>query len=457
MAIAKNKNKNGPLFIWMNGEKVGVWDHKRSTFQYDVSWITNPYCRALSLSLPIVPGNVPFKGDAVHNYFDNLLPDADGIRRRLAIKFQAAGADAANLLAAVGRDCVGAIQILPVDHSPDPQANIEGIPLDDEQVAEILRNTTSAGGPNIGGAQDPNDGLRLSIAGAQEKNALLLFDNQWYIPVGTTPTTHILKLPLGLVGNMKADMSTSVENEWLCSRIMRGFGIPVANCLPMTFGAGKGAMKALVVERFDRVHVEDAGTIIRLPQEDMCQALGYNSLAKYEADGGPNALDIMNLLRSGRSPGQDSYHFFKTLVIFWLLAATDGHAKNFSIQLHKGGEYSLAPLYDVLSAHPVVGRRGDQIPKQKLKLAMAVVSASKHYLIYKIVARHWISFGIKLGFTAEVAASIVAEVYHQTPGAIESARAAILDDLNGVFPDKVAESIFTGMMELRERLTVIAE
>lgn len=454
MANAKNNHKNGPLFIWMNGEKVGIWDHKRNTFQYDASWINNPYCRALSLSLPITPGNLVFKGDVVHNYFDNLLPDADGIRRRLAIKFQAAGSDAANLLAAVGRDCVGAIQILTGDDIPNPQADIVGIPLDDEQVAEVLRNTTSAGGPNIGGAQQPNDGLRLSIAGAQEKNALLLFENQWYIPVGTTPTTHILKLPLGLVGNMKADMSTSVENEWLCSRIMRGFGIPVANCLPVTFGKGKGAMKALVVERFDRIYSQEAGTIIRLPQEDMCQALGYNSLAKYEADGGPNAIAIMNLLRNGKSASQDSYHFFKTLIIFWLLAATDGHAKNFSIQLHKGGEYSLAPLYDVLSAHPVVGRRGDQIPKQKLKLAMAVVSNSKHYLIYKIVVRHWISFGVKLGFTPEVSANILAEVYDQTPGAIESARAAILDDLQGVFPENVAESIFAGMMELREKLAV---
>lgn len=438
----------------MNGEAVGYWSTKDDTFQYHPDWFANPYSRALSLSLPLTPGNAPFKGAVVFNYFDNLLPDAESIRRRIAIKFGVKGINAGALLAAVGRDCVGAIQILPGD-APQPEMDgISGVPLTDEEVAQILRDTTSSSVLNLNHNQD-NDGLRLSIAGAQEKNALLYFNGVWHIPTGTTPTTHILKLPLGLVGNMRADMSDSVENEWLCSRIVSGFGIPVAACRPMVFGSGAQAVKALSVERFDRFYSEEAGLLLRLPQEDMCQALGFNSLAKYEADNGPSAKNIMDLLRSGMNPVEDCHHFFKALIVFWLMAATDGHAKNFSIQLHQGGDYSLAPLYDVLSAHPIVGRKSNQIAKQKLKLAMAVVSNSRHYLIYNIVGRHWVAFGEHLGFSKAETVDLINQVYQATPVAIERAKADIETDLGGVFPTKLAQSVFDGMLGLRERLADI--
>ncbi len=455
MAMHPRRMTASTLSVWMNGEAVGYWSPKKELFQYHPDWSTNPHARALSLSMPLTPGNAAHKGEVVSNYFDNLLPDSDAIRRRLATKFQTRNTSAGALLEAVGRDCVGAIQLLPHDAAPPAFDGIQGVPLTTEDVADILRNTTTSTALNLQSVPS-KDGLRLSIAGAQEKNALLYIDDRWFLPVGTTPTTHILKLPLGLVGNMKADMSTSVENEWLCSRIVHAFGIPIAFCKPAIFGTGQGAIKALVVERFDRAIDDEAGILLRLPQEDMCQALGVNSLAKYEMDGGPTAKNIIDLLRNGMSSEQDCLNFFKSLLVFWLLAATDGHAKNFSIKLHKGGSYSLAPLYDVLSAHPLVGKGQNHIPKQKLKLAMAVVSNSKHYLVDKIVARHWVAFGQYLGFPEHQVKTLIHQVYCEVPAVIEQAKNDISSQLNGNFPNGLAQAIFNGMLALRERLAIDA-
>jgi serine/threonine-protein kinase HipA len=132
------------------------------------------------------------------------------------------------------------------------------------------------------GQHDNDEDLRLSIAGAQEKTALLRHEGLWLLPHGSTPTTHIFKLPLGLVGHMQADMRTSVENEWLCSKIMKAYEIPIAQCEIEHFED----QKALVVERFDRTPSSDGSWIIRRPQEDMCQATGTSPLHKYQSDGG---------------------------------------------------------------------------------------------------------------------------------------------------------------------------
>ncbi|WP_445425666.1 MULTISPECIES: type II toxin-antitoxin system HipA family toxin [unclassified Alishewanella] len=441
--------KSKSLAILMNGERVGVWKPESDTFQYFSEWYDSPYSRNLSLSLPMAPGNPPHKGSPVKNYFDNLLPDAEAIRRRLATKYKAESASAADLLSAVGRDCVGAIQIIPENEIATLNYGFEGVELSESDIAEVLRNTVSATPINLGSGIN-DDGLRLSIAGAQEKNALLFNDGHWYLPVGTTPTTHILKLPLGLVGNMKADMSTSVENEWICARIAHHYGLPVANCTPMIFTDKKGSEKALVVERFDRVFSEEAGLIIRIPQEDMCQALGVNSLFKYEADGGPSALDVMKILKHS-SNKEDGLIFFKTLVVFWVLAATDGHAKNFSIQLLPGNKYAMTPLYDILSAHPVIGRKANCIPKQKAKLAMAVVSKNRHANIFNIIARQWINFGEYLGMPTHNVLAVLTEVLELTPQVIET----VSKELPDGFPVNVSEPIFNGMRTLSAKLSLL--
>lgn len=170
----------------------------------------------------------------------------------MAQRHRTGSTNAFDLLVALGRDCVGAIQLLPPDEQPTDLYNISGTPLSEPQIALLLRNATSAAPL---GQCDSGADLRLSIAGAQEKTALLRHDEQWIYPTGSTPTTHIFKLPLGLVGNMQADMRTSIENEWLCSKIVAAYGLPAANCEIATFEN----QKALVVERRELDRAPSAG------------------------------------------------------------------------------------------------------------------------------------------------------------------------------------------------------
>ena len=435
--------KTTRLNIWMNGIPVGYWETTRQgeRLAYFNEWLTDEQSRPLSLSLPFLPGNSPYQGQVVTDYFDNLLPDNDVIRRRLAQRHQAGGTDAFQLLAKLGRDCVGAIQFLPEDESPSDIYEIKGEELNTAGVAQRLRNTTSA---EALGQHDRDQDLRLSIAGAQEKTALLHHEGQWCLPHGSTPTTHIFKLPLGLVGQMRADMRTSVENEWLCSKIMEAYGIPIARCEIEHFED----QKALVVERFDRVPSSDGSWIIRLPQEDLCQATGKSPLRKYQSDGGPGIAQIMDLLLGSDHAEGDRKNFFKTQIIFWVLAATDGHAKNFSIALLPGGHYRATPIYDVLSAHPVIGNGKNQISPHKAKLAMAVRGSTNYYLLDKIQRRHWISQARQVGFGALAAERLIEEVTEFT----ESVIGTVYELLPSDIPIDMAEAVFSGMRRQSAKL-----
>lgn len=435
--------KTQRLNIWMNGIPVGYWETTRQgeRLAYFDEWLTDEQSRPLSLSLPFLPGNTPYQGYVVTDYFDNLLPDNDAIRRRLAQRHQAGGTDAFQLLAKLGRDCVGAIQLLPEDEAPSDVYEINGEALNTAGVAQRLRNTTSA---QALGQHDHDEDLRLSIAGAQEKTALLRHEGQWLLPHGSTPTTHIFKLPLGMVGHMQADMRTSVENEWLCSKIMAAYEIPIARCEIEHFED----QKALVVERFDRTPSSDGSWIIRLPQEDMCQATGTSPLHKYQSDGGPGIARIMELLLGSDDAGQDRNNFFKTQIIFWVLAATDGHCKNFSIAHLPGGGYRATPIYDVLSAHPVIGTGKNQISSHQAKLSMAVRGSTNHYLIEKIQRRHWIAQAQQVGLGATAAERLIEEVVETTESVIGEAGNSLPDD----FPMDVAEAVFNGMRRQSARL-----
>src|SRR5207244_7954816 len=137
----------------------------------------------------------------------------------------------------------------------------------------------------------------------------------------------------------------------LCARIVRAYGVPVADCSMETFRQ----QKTLVVERFDRALAKSGGWYMRLPQEDFCQATATPSALKYESDGGPGIEKIMDLLFGSEQTAEDRRDFMRAQLVFWLLAAIDGHAKNFSIFLRAGGAYRLTPRYDILSAYPMLG------------------------------------------------------------------------------------------------------
>lgn len=435
--------KTQRLNLWMNGIPVGYWETTRQgeRLVYFDAWLADEQSRPLSLSLPFLPGNTPYQGQVVTDYFDNLLPDNDAIRRRLAQRYRADGTDAFQLLAKAGRDCVGAIQLLPDDEAPADLHSIRGETLTLAGIAQRLRDVTS---PAAFGQQDHDGDLRLSIAGTQEKTALLHHAGQWLLPRGSTPTTHIFKLPLGLVGHMQADMHTSVENEWLCAKIVAAYGLPIARCEIGQFED----QKALVVERFDRRLASDGRWIIRLPQEDMCQATGTSPLRKYQSDGGPGIAQIMALLLGSDAAEQDRINFFKTQLVFWVLAATDGHGKNFSVAHHPSGRYRATPIYDVLSAHPVIGRGKNQISPHKAKLAMAVRGSTPYYLIEKIQRRHWIAQAQQVGLGATAAEQLMAEVVETTATAIDQARKQLPDD----FPLDMADAIFDGVRRQSAKL-----
>ncbi len=437
------RRKISALSIWMNGELVGLWriQFGIDELQYANEWLDNPRSRPLSLSLPFTPGNQPIKGDKVSFYFDNLLPDSRDIRERLARRFNTPTTQTFDLLVELGRDCVGAIQLLPEGEQPESTKQIQYKPLSENQVAKLLNKAVDN---SVLGHLDDDAHLRISLAGAQEKTALLWHNNQWCEPLGETPTTHIFKFPMGLVGNMQADMGASVENEWLCSKIVAEFDIPIAHCDIGTF-AGK---KALIVERFDRKISSDGSWIIRLPQEDFCQAMGVSSLLKYQNDGGLSIEDCMKLLASSEGAALDKITFFKAQVVFYLLAASDGHAKNFSITHLPENKYKLTPLYDVLSMHPLIGNKENQIAKQKVKMAMAIHGSQNYYHLQKIQYRHFIQQGKEVGVTETEVVALIDSVVKPLEHIIEKVRANLPED----FPSELAETIFSGMQGLARKL-----
>jgi serine/threonine-protein kinase HipA len=431
------------LHVWMNGLEVGQWESGggEPSFFYNDAWLRSPEGRPLSLSLPFRSDNAPYKGAVVYDFFDNLLPDSDAIRRRLAQHHQAASAEPFDLLTVLGRDCVGAIQLLAPGEMPQGLKRIEGDPLSTADVARILR--TAVSGTPLG-HDDRTADLRLSIAGAQEKTALLRYGNAWLRPRGSTPTTHILKLPLGLVGAMQADMHASVENEWLCSKLAAAYGLPIAHCDVGHFED----QKALIVERFDRRFARGGG-LVRLPQEDLCQALGISALRKYQADGGPGITAIMQTLRASQRAAADMRNFYKAQILFWMLAATDGHAKNFSIAILAGGGYHATPLYDILSAHPIIGKQRGHLPPQRVALAMGVRGSSGlHYRIAEIRRRHWHIHAIEAGLDAHIVDDIIGGLIESTDPAIDAVQAM----LPATFPMHVADRIFNGLRAQRDIL-----
>ena len=231
---------------------------------------------------------------------------------------------------------------------------------------------------------DGEDDFRISLAGVQEKTALLFHKGQWLRPFGATPTTHILKLPVGIIQNASGsiDLSGSCDNEWTCLELIRNMGIPTANAAVATFED----QRVLVVERFDRRWTADDKWLLRLPQEDFCQAMNLPSSKKYQADNGPTMLDCMRLLQGASDNFTDRLNFLKTQIMFLLLSAPDGHAKNFSVFLQAGDNFALTPVYDVISIYPIDNKQ----LHHRAKLAMGWIGTSKgyRYKLQEVQLRH---------------------------------------------------------------------
>lgn len=185
---------------------------------------------------------------------------------------------------------------------------------------------------------------------------------------------------------------------------------------------------------------------MRLPQEDMCQALGVSPNLKYEADGGPGIEPIMRLLLESKQAEQDRDDFFRAQVLFWLLAAIDGHAKNFSVFLQPQGRFQLTPLYDILSAHPLVAKK--QLQKQKLKMAMALRGKNTHTAWHMAQRRHFLSTAKAVQYSQKRAEAILDEMI----GQVEVVISQVIRDLPAGFPEAISEPIFSGMRSMAKQL-----
>lgn len=420
--------KHASLEVFLNTRHVGRLTRQSNgavDFIYAADWLAWAHTMPISLSLPLREDR--YIGAPVVAVIDNLLPDTDKIRRRIAEKRGAAGTDAFNLLSAIGRDCVGALQFLPEGEEPDPADRLRGDALEEKDVSDIIADLAST---PLGLGEDAD--FRISVAGAQEKTALLRRDGRWIRPHGTTPTTHILKPQIGMLP-LGVDLSNSVENEHLCLRLMAAFGLDAAK----TEIADFGVRRVLVIERFDRRHAKD-GRLLRLPQEDCCQALGIPPTLKYQNDGGPGIIKVLDLLKASDTPEEDRRAFLKTQMLFWLMAATDGHAKNFSVFLLPGGRFRMTPLYDVISVQPSID--AGQLQRQRVKLAMSV-GTKRHYLLDEIVQRHFEQTAAQSGLSIDIVAQLLAEIAES----FEEAWGKVLRELPGSFPEELITSIRNGM------------
>ncbi|WP_321389325.1 type II toxin-antitoxin system HipA family toxin [Emcibacter sp.] len=434
------RRQYAPLRVYLNNKLVGYLNKEPGgaiSFRYDETWLNWKPVFPVSLSLPLRED--AYRGEPVAAVFENLLPDSDALRRRVAEKVGARGTDAYSLLSSIGHDCVGALQFIADDIELDlDSTKIEGETVNDAKIEKILCNLAQA---PLG--LDRDDEFRISVAGAQEKTALLHHKGRWLKPHGTTPTTHLFKTQIGQLPN-GIDLSNSVENEFYCLKLFEAFDLPVNKSEILTFGE----TKALVIERFDRQWTKD-GRLLRLPQEDCCQALSIPPSQKYQSNGGPGIVDILKFLKGSDSPSEDQALFLKAQILFWLIGATDGHAKNFSVFLRPGGSFSLTPLYDVLTAQPSLDAH--QIERKQMRLAMSVGN-NNHYRIQEIHARHFVQTGEKVGLPKKLVRSAIEEISDTAVKAISKLESNLPSD----FPEHIIKSVRSAT-EIRLRNLTLPE
>lgn len=423
--------------VWYDRTRVGTLIRATDggiSFAYDPDWLADGAAFPVASALPLTQQT--WIGAPVIAAFDNLLPDAEGeLRAKIATRIGAAGKDVFSLLSVLGRDCVGALQFLPIDEAPSAQ-DMKYREISQEEMLADLKNLAAA--PL---AQGDDDDFRISIAGAQEKTAYLRVAGGWAKPQGITPTSHIFKTPMGILpGPDEIDLSDSVENELFCMTLAREIGLPVASAAKITLPG----QVVLCVERFDRVWQGEV--LKRLPQEDICQSLGYPSSQKYQKSGGPGIQQIMELLRESDEPILDRETFFRAQIFFFLIGASDGHAKNFSLRLGRRGRFRLAPLYDILSIAPVV--HVGRLQRKRYRLAMSI---DGHYGIDEIVPRHFEAEGRACGLPRGRAIELLGDMAERIAPAFARTR-SILD---GQVPGIVSDPIEIDAMDRADQVTAI--
>ncbi len=385
------------LAVWLYGVRVAVIDQQRDRLRLAY---TKDALDQHSLGMPLLSLSLALRRErymhgVVRPFLDGLLPEGEA-RQAVARKFGVVGDDTFGLIRALGRDCAGALVIQPVDDaSPPTSTTLTAERLNDDEIADLVANLQSA--PLGAGGR-----VRISLAGVQEKLLLTRMpDGAWGLPVDGTPSTHILKPEIARFPN-------TVENEAFCMRVAKHLGLAVANVETATFGG----RKLIVVERYDRV-VHSDGSVERIHQEDLCQAIGVSHDKKYEEDGGPSLARIADLLQA--TAGPDSVEaLLRAVTLNVLIGNGDAHAKNFSLLHEPSGALRLTPLYDLLSTLFY----GDE------HLAMYVDNVHK---TNRVTADRIVNEATRWGLSKRRASEVIADILERVVDAVAAAAAETTD------------------------------
>lgn len=369
-----------------------------TTLAYDAGYLAHPGAVPLSLSLPMRAQ--PHADAVIERWLDGLLPDLAADREQWRASVGAASVDPFDLLATpIGAECAGAVQFEPADAAravaDDRPSALE--PIADADLADALGDL--AEGARFGGwRMDPL--ASFSLAGTMPKLALRRSGGRWHRAVGDEPTSHILKPSVAVYPGQAI-------GEHLALAAARGLGIDAAR----TEVAVIGGVETLVVQRYDRV-ANRAGSLVRIHQEDMCQALGRPGALRFQRDGGPSPADIAGLLHTHSSdPAADIAALLRRLVYCWVIVANDAHAKNHAVLHLPGGECRLAPLYDTASWLPYT-----EVPAHDVHLAMTLGDGYEVGLGARVDA--WRDTAQTLGADPDWAAAEVARIAAETPAVL---------------------------------------
>jgi serine/threonine-protein kinase HipA len=419
------------LVTLLDGKEVGRVHNDargRLTFVYDDQWRNAPEAYPLSLSMPIAAKE--HGRAAVEAFLWGLLPDNEQVLARWAAKFQVSARNVFALISHVGEDCAGAVQFVTPERLEAIRSGKEDKVewLDEPEVAKRLRALRE----DHAAWRLPRDTGQFSLAGAQPKTALLLQNDRWGIPSGRIPTTHILKPPTG-------HFDGHAENEHICLMLARNFDLPAAKSKVIRFEDEV----AIAVERYDRQ--QKGNDIIRVHQEDVCQALGIMPTKKYQNEGGPSAVNIVDLLRTySTDRDNDLATFVAALGFNWLIAGTDAHAKNYSLLLG-GPDVRLAPLYDIASILPY-----EEVDLRKAKLAMKI---GGEYKVSLIGLRQWQKFAREVRADADELVEALISMAKQLPDEVSAARAlARKEGLNNALIDRLAAQLIDRAHECQRLL-----
>jgi len=332
---------NRVLDTYLGEQKAGVLTQDENgalSFTYGLDYLAKKTARAISVSMPLAES--PYPDRVTRPFFSGLLPD-EGARQKLAGALGISAGNAFGLLEIIGGECAGALSLYPAGETPPSTDEKRVEILTSARLEEILGKLRDR--PLLGG----EEGVRLSLAGAQDKLAVCLEGDAIGLAKGGSPTTHILKPFIQALDG-------SVENELFCLRLAARMDLTV----PPVNKRSVGETPFLLIERYDRRQLPD-GTIERLHQEDFCQALSVPPELKYEAEGGPGTAQSLDLIaKAAARPAADRLTFIRMLLFHYLVGNADAHAKNYAL-LYRDRAPDLAPLYDVVctAAYPRLAKR----------------------------------------------------------------------------------------------------